>query len=172
MNVPAYMTIITSDGKNLTENASDEASMGNAYQEEHKDKIRIFRIEHEILTNTNPQSGEPVGACLFNPYKIICAVNRCKPLLLEEISKLTRFEQVSIEHYRFTSDQGKQLYYETTLTGAYLVRMKTIQPYVQNNDPTPATQEMELWFSYHKINERHVIASTEGTHAWNKPRKD
>lgn len=172
MNIPAYMKITTSDGKNFTENASDEASMGNAYQKQHKDKIGLLKIEHEILTTTNPQSGEPVGACLLNPYKIICGVNRCKPFMVEALSNRTRFKEVYIEHYRYTSNEGNQLYYETTLTEAYLVRMQTVQPYVRSDDHTPATPEVELWFAYHKIHERHVSAATEGAHAWNKSKKD
>lgn len=166
MPSPAYLKITGAKQKLISAGASTVDSVGNIYQSEFEDEILVQKIEHEINTPTDPQSGQPSGKRVHGPYKVTFTTNKSKPLLLTAICKSEKLDEVVIRQFRATSAHPAEFYYKTTLENATIIKMRTSQSHAQEVDESFRQQEVELWFSYKKITESHEICGTEGSDDW------
>lgn len=166
MASPAYLKITGNKQGNISKGASTAESIGNIYQSEFEDEIMVQQIDHEINTPIDPQNGQPSGKRVHGPYKVTFTTNKSKPLLLEAICGAELLSEVVISQYRATSEDPNEFYYRTTLTDATIIKLRTIQSHAQDSSLTPRHQEVEVWFSYRRINECHEICGTEGYDDW------
>ena len=61
MPTPAYLTIEGTKQGPITQGTLTAESVGNIWQEAHKDEILVEAFKHELLIPTDPQSGQPTG---------------------------------------------------------------------------------------------------------------
>lgn len=77
MPTPAYISIYG----NISQGAFTSDAVGKASVEGHEDGILVEEIKHRIATPTDPQSGQPSGPRVHEPFVLTCALNNTTPLM-------------------------------------------------------------------------------------------
>jgi len=81
MPTPAYISIQGKTQGNITQGAFTSDAVGKVYVEGHEDEILVQEIKHRIATPTDPQSGQPSGQRVHEPFVLTCALNKATPLM-------------------------------------------------------------------------------------------
>jgi type VI secretion system secreted protein Hcp len=169
MPTPAYIQITGKTQGLITADAFTANSVGNIYQEGHKDKILVQEIKHEVTTPTDPQTGQPSGQRVHKPFKFTSSLNKATPLMYQALVDGEMLPIVEVIWYR-TSTEGKQEhFFSTTLVDATIVSINTVLPHVQDKVNENYTQLVEVALTYRKIVWEHTVAGTGGSDDWRVP---
>ena len=171
MAIPAYMSIVGKKQLLITENASTFESVGQNYQRGHEDEVMIQSVRHNIIIPYDPQSGQPTGQRVHNPFVVTKTFDRSSPLLQVALTEGELLTEVVINWYRPTAEGGRLKYYTTTLEDAILVSMTNIMYDCQDATKSQYSHVEELQFSYRKIYWDHLISGTTGEDDWRVPKK-
>lgn len=167
MAMPAYMSIIGKTQKEISKEASGEASLGQSFQTDYVDRIQVIAFEHSITVPRDPLSGSPTGKRVHNAMRVTKRFDKASPLLMQALAKTEILEKVSLECYR-PSNNGEQLYYEIILEDATIVEIRDVMPDCLEADRGHRTHLEEVSFAYKKIIWKHQIAGTEAQDDWSK----
>jgi type VI secretion system secreted protein Hcp len=169
MPTPAYMTIEGANQGAITQGNFTEESVGNIWQEAHKDEILVEGFQHKLLIPRDPQSGQPTGQRVHQPLVITKVYDRCSPLLYNALTSGERLTKVRLKWYR-TSATGQQEHYFThELEDAVIVDITAHMPNCQDPGQAHFTHLEEVSFTYRKITWTHEVCSTTGTDDWRAP---
>jgi type VI secretion system secreted protein Hcp len=169
MPTPAYVTITGETQGDITAGAFTADSVGNVYQLGHEDEILVQEIKHEVITPTDPQSGQPSGPRVHKPLTFSSSLNKATPLMYQALANGEMLPTVEFKWYR-TSMAGKQEHFFTTkLLDATIVRINTVLPHAQDKKNENYTQLIEVSLAYRMIIWEHGIAGTMGSDDWRAP---
>ncbi|RMQ43275.1 hypothetical protein ALQ04_01143 [Pseudomonas cichorii] len=168
MATPAYMSVTGVEQGLITENAFTPSSVGNAYQENHKDQVMIQALSHVVTKPCDPQSGQPTGSRIHKPLCITKGFDKASPLLQAALSTGERLLKVEIQWYR-TVDGKEVHYYTTCLEDAYIVEIKDYMLNCQDPANAHFTNMQDVHFSYRQISWTHITSKTSGSDDWRKP---
>lgn len=169
MPTPGYLTIIGAKQGLITEGNFTKESVGNIYQEGHEHQILVQSFEHRIMIPRDPQSGQPTGQRVHEPFKITKVIDKSSPLLFRALSSGELLTTVEFKLYR-ASEQGmmEQHYYTITLTDAVIVDITAYMPNYQDPQNQHLTHMEDVFFTYREITKTHEIAGTSGTDDWRR----
>jgi len=156
----------------MTKGASTAPSLGNGYQDEHKDEVKVQAFSHEVTRPYDPQSGAPTGMRIHHPVVITKVFDKSSPILLEALCSGEELTEVEIRWYRNDAYTEEEHYYTTTLEDARVVKIKDYMQHSQGSATAPMAQLQDVHFSYSKISWDHVVAQTSGADDWRKPKTD
>ncbi|SDB02371.1 type VI secretion system secreted protein Hcp [Pseudomonas sp. NFACC23-1] len=169
MATPAYMTITDNHQILLTEKAFTADSVGNIYQEGHKDEIMVQGFQHQVTIPRDPQSGQPTGQRIHQPLVITKVFDRTSPMLQEVLCRGETLAKVEIKWYRTSASGTQEHYYTTTLEDAIIVEIKDYMLNCQDPANSHFTHLQDVHFSYRKITWNHIACSTLGVDDWRAP---
>ncbi|KKA05984.1 Major exported protein [Pseudomonas ogarae] len=169
MATPAYMTITDNNQILLTEKAFTADSVGNIYQEGHKDEIMVQGFQHQVTIPRDPQSGQPTGQRIHQPLVITKVFDRASPLLQQVLCCGEVLTKVEIKWYRTSAAGTQEHYYTTTLEDAIIVEIKDYMLNCQDPANTHFTHLEDVHFTYRKITWTHEISNTTGSDDWRSP---
>lgn len=169
MATPAYMTITDIHQTLLTEDAFTENSVGNSYQNDHKNEILVQSFQHRVTLPRDPQSGQPTGQRIHQPLIISKVFDRTSPLLMEVLCSGEVLPKVEIKWYRTSKLGIQEHYYTTTLEDAIIVEIKDYMLNCQDPANAHSTHLQEVHFTYRKITWLHDISTTTGSDDWRSP---
>lgn len=165
----SYVTITGATQGPITENASSPESVGNDYQEPHKDKILVQAIKSSIIIPRNPQSGQPSGQRVHEPFCATVALNSAVPKLYQALCQGEVLTEVVFEVYRTAMSGIQEAFFEIRLVDAILVDMDLVLPHAQDPRNANFTQNLEMKMNYRKIIWNHLVANTTGEDDWRLP---
>lgn len=166
MPTPAYITINGETQGLITAGAFTAESVGNVYQQGHEDQILAQEITHQVTTPTDPQSGQPSGQRVHQPFKFTSSLNKATPLMYQALVTGERLKIVEVLWYRTSAEGRQEHFFSTTLEGATIVSINTVLPHVQDKVNENYTQLVEVAMTYRKIVWEHTAAGTSGSDDW------
>jgi type VI secretion system secreted protein Hcp len=152
----------------ITKDAFTQDSVGNIYQEGHKDEVLVQAFSHEVTIPRDPQSGQPTGQRVHKPMVITKVFDKASPLLLRALTAGELITNVEIKWYR-TKSGAQEHYYTTTLEDAVIVHIKDYMHNCQDPANGHFTHLEDVHFSYRKITWTHVASGTSGSDDWRSP---
>ncbi|WP_397449983.1 Hcp family type VI secretion system effector [Pseudomonas sp. NA-150] len=164
MSYPAYMTIKGTRQDLITAGASSKASVGNAYQEDHQDKILVQAINHSIFV----QGRGEYAARRHEPLIITKVIDKSTPLLNIAMCNSEALIQCRLEWYRTVGEGGMEHYFTTELEGAVIVGIEVLMPHSQDAASAQLTHLERIHIAYRKISWAHETARTLGMEEWNQ----
>ncbi|MEG5263412.1 Hcp family type VI secretion system effector [Pseudomonas sp. JDS28PS106] len=167
MAMPAYMSVIGKTQKEISKEASSEASLGQSFQQEYLDQIQVIAFEHSINVPRDPLSGSPTGKRVHEAMRVTKRFDKASPLLMQALARTEILEKVTLDCYR-PSNEGAQLYYQIILEDATIVKIRDVMPDSLEADRGHRTHLQEVSFAYKKIIWKHEIAGTEAEDDWSK----
>lgn len=171
MSTPAYISIKGEVQGHITQGAFTPDSVGNIYQEGHEDQILAQEIEHEIVTPTDPQSGQPTGQRVHKPFTFTAALNKATPMLYQALATGERLPEVEVHWYRTSTDARQEHFFTTHLEDATIVNISTVLPHAQDPESASYTQLIKVAMAYRKVTWTHGISGTEASDDWRKPQE-
>jgi type VI secretion system secreted protein Hcp len=169
MPTPAYLTIVGATQGPITQNALTPESVGNIWQEAHKNEILVQAFNHEVLLPTDPQSGQPTGPRVHQKLSITKVFDKTSPLLYEALTRGEQLPVCLIKWYRTTQAGTQEHYFTMKLEDAIVVDIKAYMYTCQDPANGPFTHLEDVSFSYRKITWTHEVAGTEGSDDWRVP---
>jgi len=135
---------------NISKGASSAESLGEFYKRwnDNEDSITTYGF------NYGAHQGHS------NAFIIYKRIDKSSPLLLNAISKYEALPKVELKCYRTAYNGRPEHYYTVSLKNARVVAIEQF-----SKDETNDLYEY-VYFSYHKITQRHEIASTSSTTHW------
>jgi len=171
MPTPAYMTIEGESSGAITSGTFTAESVGNIWQEAHKDEILVEAFSHNVTVPTDPQSGQPTGQRVHKQLIITKVYDKCSPLLYAALTTGELLPKCEIKWYR-TNPQGTQEhYFSHELEDAVIVDIKAHMPNCQDPGLAHFTHLEDVAFSYRKITWTHKICGTSGSDDWRIPQE-
>jgi len=169
MATPVYLSINGVTQGFITENNSTQASVGNLYQQAHKDQILVRAFSHQLNIPSDPHSGQPMGQRVHRPLMISKEFDKSSPLLF---SALTSGEQLEcrLEFFRNSSADSLEHYYTIELEGATIVDIQSRMPAFQDPAKGAFPHMEDVYFSYRKIQWTHEVSTTSGSDDWREPK--
>jgi type VI secretion system secreted protein Hcp len=150
----------------ITAGTFTNPSVGNIYQEGHEDEALIQAFEHKINLPRDPQSGQPTGQRMHQPFRVTKVMDKSSPLLFRSLTSGERLPEVTVQFYR-TSAQGTQEHYFTIkLEDAIIVDITASMPHCQDPAQQHLTHMEDVFFTYRKITKTHEVASTSESDDW------
>ncbi|HEK1095289.1 TPA: Hcp family type VI secretion system effector [Proteus mirabilis] len=145
------------NGKNqglISKGCSTIASIGNKFQEKHKDEILVYSMSLNLSRNQNVS---------FNPIDIKKPIDKSSPLLAQ---CLTNNEKINCEFYfyRTSINGGLELYYKIKLTNAEIVNLTCFYPSSETHNEFQPQEEISI--KYESITWEHIIAGTSSYSLW------
>ena len=169
MSMPAYVTIKTTTGTNLTAGAGGEESLGNAVQSDHADESIVYAVMANVTIPRDPLTGQPSGLRRHEPTTLTKVFDKASPQLWTALCEGTPLE-ITLKFYRVAKGGGIEQYYTITWTNAILVDGKGYLPNALDKD-NGQFGNMEDWsFTYSKVVWNHVAAKVEGSDDWSAPK--
>lgn len=170
MPTPSYMSITGTAQGNITEGANSVESMGNAYQSDHTDEVTVQAFKHKVLIPRDPQSGQPSGQRVHQPFIITKVFDKSSPKLYAALTSGERLTTIVLKWYR-TSMTGKQEHYFThELEDAVIVDIDTYMPNAQDPEQAHFTHLEDVAFTYRKITWTHEVSGVSGSDDWREPK--
>ncbi|WP_434676996.1 Hcp family type VI secretion system effector [Pseudomonas sp. R1-18] len=165
MASPLYMTIAGVKQNKITDGASSEDSLGEAFEEKRQDEVMVISYEHVIESPRDRVTGCSSGTCAHGHVKITKVMDKSSPQLMQALTEGEPLTEVTIRWYRTVQGQP-QHYFTTTLEDARVVKK---HDYMHNRqDPNLAhfTHLEDVSFSYGKIIQTHLAAGSEASAVW------
>jgi type VI secretion system secreted protein Hcp len=169
MPTPAYLTIEGTKQGPITQGTLTAESVGNIWQEAHKDEILVEAFKHELLIPTDPQSGQPTGQRVHQALVITKVYDKSSPLLYTALTTGERLSKVQIKWYRTTPEGTQEHYFTHELEDAVIVDLKAYMPNCQDPKQAHFTHLEDIAFTYRKISWTHVAGGTSGSDDWRAP---
>ncbi|MBU2708801.1 Hcp family type VI secretion system effector [Zooshikella marina] len=161
---PAYLTVEGEKQGLITVGNFTESSVGNIYQEGFEDTIMVQSASHNMTLPTDPQSGQPSGQRVHNPFVISKALDKSSPLLANALSTGERLTKWELHLYRTSAQGTQEHYYTIKLLDAIIVDITFGLPDCQTAGGLPAQEVVS--FSYRKIEWDHSVCGTAGFDDW------
>lgn len=169
MPTVAYIKIEGSTSGLITSGANTADSMGNKFQTEYEDYSTVQSFKHELIIPRDPQSGQPSGQRVHQPFVITKVYDKASPLIYGALTSGEVMSAVRVEWYR-TNTMGKQEHYFThELEDAIIVDVKAYMPNCQDPAMSHFSHLEDVAFSYRKITWTHEVAGTSGADDWRAP---
>ncbi|RXJ67319.1 type VI secretion system tube protein Hcp [Halarcobacter ebronensis] len=166
MNNPIFITIKGSTQGLITQGTFTPESIGNSYQKGHEDEALIKGFSHNISIPRDPQSGQPSGQRVHEPFVISKLFDKSSPLLYNALTKGETLTEVELKWYR-TSYAGKpEHYFSIVLEDAVIVNIDSFMENEENLNKSQVAPLERVSFAYRKITWRHETASTSGEDDW------
>lgn len=169
MPTPAYLTIEGTKQGPITQGALTAESVGNIWQDPHKDEILVEAFKHELIIPTDPQSGQPTAQRVHQPLIITTVFSKASPLLYAALSSGERLSKVQVKWYRTTPDGTQEHYFTHELEDAVIVDIKAYMPNCQDPSQAHFTHLEDVSFTYRKITWTHEVGGTSGSDDWRAP---
>ncbi|CDH20094.1 MULTISPECIES: Hcp family type VI secretion system effector [Xenorhabdus] len=145
-----YMTLNGKKQGLISAGCSTYDSIGNKYQEENKDKILVYSVDHDISREQNVN---------HQPIIITKPIDKSSPLLGVAISSNEHLDCL-LDIYRNSSAGGLEKFYSIKLTNATIKNISSHYPNsLSHNDMQPYES---ITISYDSITWTHHIAGTSG----------
>ncbi|QKF81495.1 Hcp family type VI secretion system effector [Halarcobacter ebronensis] len=166
MNNPIFITIKGSTQGLITQGTFTPESIGNSYQKGHEDEALIKGFSHNISIPRDPQSGQPSGQRVHEPFVISKLFDKSSPLLYNALTKGETLTEVELKWYR-TSYAGKpEHYFSIVLEDAVIVNIDSFMDNEETLNKSQVAPLERVSFAYRKITWRHETASTSGEDDW------
>ncbi len=140
---------------------------GDCKEEGREDLIVVYSHDHKVWVPTDPQTGQPTGKRIHNPFKIVKHKDQSSPGLFQACAQ---GEPVKVELKFFRSLGGiEEHYFTIKLEDAIVVTVQEHTPtvFVAGNEPY---KDMELVeFAYGKIVWTYEPDGVETEDSWLKP---
>ncbi len=169
MPTPAYMSIIGEKQGNITKDANTLKSIGNTWQEDHKDEFLVQEFQHIATVPCNPQNGQPAGGRIFKPLIVTKRQDCSSPLIFNALVTGEKLTSCKVRFYQTNTNGKVEHYYTINLIDALLIDMRTRMLHAQDTATKERVVEEILQFSYRAIEVKHDICSTSGADDWRKP---
>ncbi|EHR5480191.1 type VI secretion system tube protein Hcp [Vibrio parahaemolyticus] len=154
MTTTAYLKIESLRQGLITQGCNTESSMGQAYQENHRDEITVLSYSHFI--GYENQS-------IHTPITIIKRMDKCSPLLSQACVDGTPLT-CTLKFYRLSSNGGHEFFYEVILSNAII---KSVSPHMPHTiDFNEREMQEVVTIAYGDISWRHVSLNTAGYSSW------
>lgn len=153
----------------MTSGAFTMNSVGNIYQEGHEDEILVQAINHGIAMPTDPQSGQPAGQRVHQPFMITKVVDKSSPLLCTAMASGEKLKKCEIRLYRTAPTGTQEHYYTIRLVDAIIVDYTLCMPHAQDPATAYLTCLETFSLSYRAIEWTHECCGTAGSDDWRKP---
>ena len=166
MNNPIFISIKGSTQGLITEGAFTAESIGNSYQRGHENEALVKAFNHNIKIPRDPQSGQPSGQRVHEPFLITKLIDKSSPLLYNALTKGETLPTVELKWYR-TSYAGKpEHYFSIILEDAVIVNIDMFMDMELDANKSQVSPLEVISFAYRKITWRHEVASTSGEDDW------
>jgi type VI secretion system secreted protein Hcp len=159
MAYEAYMVV---DGK------KQGVIKGSVEREEHKDKIGVIAVDHDIESPRDVHTGQASGKRVHGSFRITKEVDKATPLLYQALCSNEQLKKVEIKFYRTSPDGTEENLFTTTLENATMNHIKDIMHLTKDKTKMDLPWMEEISFTYEKITWRHELAKTEFTDSWLK----
>ena len=169
MPTPAYLTLQGLKQGLITAGTFTQESVGNIYQEGHKDQILVQGFSHEIIVPRDPQSGQPTGQRVHKPMMISKVFDKSSPLIFSALTSGETLTECRLEWYRTSSSGTQEHYFTIELEDAIVVDVKSRMPNCQDPNLSHFTHLEDVFFSYRKITWTHEVAGTSASDDWRSP---
>lgn len=170
MPTVAYITIEGTKSGLMTQGANSSDSMGNAYQSDHADESTVQAFEHNVTIPRDPQSGQPTGQRVHEPFVITKVYDKASPKLFDALCSGERLTKVTVKWFRTSMTGSQEHYFTHELEDAVIVDIKANMPNAQDPAMAHFSHLEEVSFSYRKINWSHEVSGTRGSDDWRSPR--
>lgn len=170
MPTVAYISIEGTKSGLLTEGANTVDSMGNAYQEGHTDESTVQAFDHNVTIPRDPQSGQPTGQRVHEPFVITKVFDKASPKLFDALCCGERLKKVVVKWYRTSMTGSQEHYFTHELEDAVIVDIKSYMPNALDPNMQQFSHMEQVSFTYRKINWSHEVAGTRGADDWRAPR--
>ncbi|WP_395344315.1 Hcp family type VI secretion system effector [Ningiella sp. W23] len=170
MPTVAYISIEGTKSGNITEGANTVESMGNAYQSDHESEATVQAFEHQVIIPRDPQSGQPSGQRVHQPFKITKVYDKSSPKLFDALCSGERLSKVVLKWYRTSMTGVQEHYFTHELEDAVIVNIDSIMPNAQDPAMAHFSHMEEVSMTYRRITWTHEVAGTTGSDDWRAPR--
>lgn len=168
MPMPAYLTLEGETQGLISQGATTFDSITNEWQEGHEDEIMVQGFDHSVITPRDPQSGNPTGSRIHQPFVFTCTLNKAVPLMYNALVTGELLTKAELRWYR--TQQSEQVHFFTTaLEEALIVDIKCRMPHAKAPETRDYTQIVDVYMTYRKIIWEHVVAGTSGSDDWRAP---
>ncbi|MEM8985881.1 MAG: Hcp family type VI secretion system effector [Pseudomonadota bacterium] len=169
MPTPGYMTIEGATQGDITAGAFTDDSVGNIWQEGHEDEILVQAFKHNLIIPRDPQSGQPSGQRVHQPFTITKVFDKSSPLLYNALCSGENLTKVELKWFRTSSAGTQEHYFTHILEDARIVDIQAYMPNAQDPAMASFTHLEDVSLSYRKITWTHEIAGTSGSDDWRAP---
>lgn len=145
-----YLTLKGRKQGVISSGCSSYNSIGNKYQENHKDQILIYSTNYDLVRRQNVSHA---------PFKIVKADDKSSALLLSCISN-NEILDCEFDYYRVDQQGMLTLYKKIKLTKASIVRISNESPSSLTENDIQSFETVSL--IYESITYLHISASTSG----------
>ncbi|MBZ9613420.1 Hcp family type VI secretion system effector [Rheinheimera maricola] len=170
MPTVAYISIEGTKSGNLTEGANTVESMGNAYQTDHTDEATVQAFKHEVIIPRDPQSGQPSGQRVHQPFILTKVYDKSSPKLFDALCSGERLTKVVLKWYRTSMTGVQEHYFTHELEDAVIVDIKSYMPNAQDPAMAHFSHMEDVALTYRRITWTHEVAGTTGSDDWRAPR--
>ncbi|WP_259779351.1 Hcp family type VI secretion system effector [Aestuariispira ectoiniformans] len=168
MPVQAYISIEGETQGLISQGATTFDSVTNEWQAGHEDEILVHAFDHAVVTPRDPQSGNPTGTRIHQPFKFTTSLNKAVPLMYNSLVTGELLPKVILNWYRVQASEQVN-FFRTELEEALIVDINCAMPHVKNVDSKDYTQLVDVKMTYRKIIWEHVVAGTSGSDDWRAP---
>lgn len=135
----------------ISNGCSTRDSIGNKFQESHKDEILVYSLDHDIFRTQNVS---------HSPVTITKPVDKSSPLLGVSISNNEQLIECDFTFYRTSQSGSQEKFYTIKLTKASI---KNVSIHFPNSLTHEDAQPYEsVTIDYESITWSHLIAGTSG----------
>ena len=168
MPMPAYLTLEGETQGLISQGATTFDSITNEWQAGHEDEVMVQAFSHSVITPRDPQSGNPTGTRIHQPFRFTCTLNKAVPLMYNALTTGELLTNVQLRWYR-TQASEQVHFFTTALEEALIVDINCTMPHAKAPDTQDYTQIVEVAMTYRKIMWEHVVAGTSGADDWRAP---
>lgn len=170
MPTVAYISIEGTKSGNITEGANTVESMGNAYQSDHESEATVQAFQHKVTIPRDPQSGQPSGQRVHQPFIITKVYDKSSPKLFDALCSGERLGKVELKWYRTSMTGTQEHYFTHVLEDAVIVDIQSLMPNAQDPAMAHFSHMEEISMTYRRITWTHEVAGTTGSDDWRAPR--
>ena len=171
MPTVAYVSIEGTKSGLITASANSVDSMGNAYQSDHTDESTVQAFKHEVIIPRDPQSGQPTGQRVHQPFVLTKVFDKASPLLAAALTSGERLTKVEVKWYRTSMTGTQEHYYTHLLEDAVIVDIKSYMPNALDPAMAHFSHMEDIALTYRRIVWTHEVAGVEGADDWRTPLK-
>jgi len=168
MPTQAYISIEGETQGLITQGATTFDSVTNEWQSGHEDEIMIQAVDHAVITPRDPQSGNPTGSRIHQPFKFTCTLNKAVPLMYNSLVTGELLPKVEMKWYRIQASEQVH-FFTTAFEEALIVDINCAMPHIKAQENQDFTQLVDVKMTYRKITWEHVVAGTSGSDDWRAP---
>jgi type VI secretion system secreted protein Hcp len=166
MSLPAYCKITGEIQGLITEGALTEASVGQGWQENHKDEILVQSFAQEVTVAHDAYAAGAAGGRTNRAVHITKEIDKCSPRLHEALARNERLTNVEFTFFRVNASGLQELFFKITLEDARISMLR--DRLAEGDDPGsvrfPMVEDVEIVFR--KITREHMLGSTVSTDEW------